>query len=329
LNAINTKFLLLLLCAFCGSIRAEDAVRVPKSASVCSRILGVPVNLFIQLGDPFIAIHTGTIVLRDFLSAKKFDPASCVRGNCSYLTKPEFDKQVEVEESNLRAQFEKFEINWTKGNIILGTFGSVLSSNVMAGNRGSLNAHFRTRLPIKYQDIAIATLEKFYDAKRVVEWVISIRRETLNLMWEAGFRSREHLQEPVLTELYLDRVLARRAAIAGFHIRRNGQPHRLLSFGHYTFVTHLALGHFFVDWTGTGLLAAGSSSAHYARGHSLAMAYAGEVVPNFVELIKYIGRTQDWQGTWGYLFDNGSSTETPLWTGFWVQSLKDILNIRN
>lgn len=192
--------------------------------------------------------------------------------------------------------------------------------------------HYEEFVEEPYSELAIKTFKALLQYHKVLNWIKQVNEEALKEMWKEGLRKENHVRTPTIRSHYLDKVLARRAAAKGFKIKPDGMPYEMTTINPYSFHYTLARGRFFVDWSGEVL---GSTDVeainriHGARGHTLAMAYLADHVPDFVELVKYIGRTQDRKGIWGQMFDNALSTNTPFWGGFWVINFSKYLYIPN
>jgi hypothetical protein len=159
-------------------------------------------------------------------------------------------------------------------------------------------------------------------------WISDVHDEVLQKMWDDQIRNPEVYMSDEVRELYLDAVLAERAARNGFSIRKSGLPFDVVTFNEWSFFQGtLASGKIFIDWTGIDLNGVGGS-VHFARGHLLQMAYASEAVPNFIDLMKYVGKTGDRDGVWELMFDNAYSADTPFWGGQWVRNFRYFLKIR-
>lgn len=187
-----------------------------------------------------------------------------------------------------------------------------------------LENHLKKQVSAPYSEIAVQTLHAFLNREQVVHWIQKINTEALKAMWDDGLRSKEQINNQFVRALYLDKILARHAKAKGFQIN-NDLPYDLVTYNIFNFNHYLAQARLFIDWT--TLNSHETQFPHLSRGHAIAMAYAADHVLNFVELIKYAGRTYDRQGTWGQLFDNGLSPKTPFWSGFWVMQFQNYLNI--
>lgn len=212
--------------------------------------------------------------------------------------------------------------------IFIEPYGSIVKETSTLGEVADLREHFQNRLPAPHAQTAVLALDTILDSAKIREWIHGVRHEVFNQMWVAGVRDRASFQELRLREYFLDKVLATRASKHGFRIRNDGRPHNLFTASNYFFVSKLAKGWFFIDWTGSNLSSGGDRAPHSVRGHALQVAYLAENVPNLVELIKYTGRTIDRYSVWSFLFDNAANTQTPFWSGFWVTSFSDYLGIR-
>lgn len=192
--------------------------------------------------------------------------------------------------------------------------------------------YYEQSLEKPYSDIAVKTLKALLNYNQVMDWVKQVNEEVLREMWKEGLKKESHIKNLVIRAHYLDQILAKRAISKGFKAKSDGMPYEMTSVNSYSFHYTLARGRFFVDWVGEDIGSTdeeAKNKLHGARGHTLAMAYLADHVPDFVELVKYIGRTQDRKGIWGQMFDNALSTSTPFWGGFWVINFSKYLYIPN
>lgn len=191
-----------------------------------------------------------------------------------------------------------------------------------------LKFHFTKTLGEEVGQIASHTIDEFMDRPKIIAWAQSVRNE-MNAMMTADGISAAVQTHPSVRELYLDKVLVKRAVARGFLATEEKLPFNIVTFNSKTFFQNtLGKGRVFVDWTGIGLSAPETNAGHYARGHLLAMAYGAENVPRFVDLMKTVGQTGDRDGLWSMLFDNVDSTQTPFWSGHWMRELGPALGVR-
>jgi hypothetical protein len=217
---------------------------------------------------------------------------------------------------------------WRSKNIRVGQQGSTLSYAPTQTTADNLKSHFGQVLPSQLDNVTSQVMDVFYDSDRLRSWMSDIHNEVLQRMWDDQIHNPEVYRSEEVRELYLDAVLAERAARNGFSINEYSLPFDVVTFNEWSFFRGtLAKGKIFIDWTGVNL-AVSDGVKHYARGHLLEMVYASENVPNFIDLMKYVGQTNDRDGVWELLFDNSYSPDTPFWGGRWLSTFKNRLRIR-
>ncbi|MEO0335682.1 MAG: hypothetical protein AAF202_04785, partial [Pseudomonadota bacterium] len=219
---------------------------------------------------------------------------------------------------------------WNPEQLWVGRYGTMLGTQKHLYPASVLEEIFAYELNPKMAAIANESIAALKDREAVLSWVRDLKTEALTRMYEDGIVDLKSLLEPELNAHYVDLSLARRAALGGFKIRRDGHPFRMVTYNVYSFQYALARGKFFIDEVGGALGSAaqsGSNQNHGMRGHSLPMAYLAETVPGFVELIKLDGRTLGRRGIFELLFDNAGNIDTPFWTGFWENSFTEFLAI--
>lgn len=180
--------------------------------------------------------------------------------------------------------------------------------------------------PVIYQ-ILSQTLDKMNSRSEVRKWIIELREEVLRTMWEDGIRSLALYMNPRVRELYLDIVLSTRAVRNGFKIQENDLPYGVYTFSERAFFKVLSEGQLFLDWSGLTLSNTATGAIHGVRGHALVFAYLSETVPDFLGLIKYIGKTKDKDHIWKYFFDNAVAHKTPFYNTYWLDVYKEYLGI--
>lgn len=323
-SILNLTFIFSLFFNFqiAAEIENEDAPSIAKSTA-CEKILGPAISLLMSsYTEPIIVAASFYRSLQDRCKVKKLTEETCYASESDFISFSQFSK--------LGNRLDVTKEIWVPKSMSFPKYGAPVTFAKAPGLSGPISIlqhHLKTEVPKPYSDIALKTMEAFLNYPQVIDWMKTIREEALQEMWDAGLRGQIHLESHAVREYYLDLVLARRAKAKGFKVKSNGLPHNMITFSTYAFQASLALGHLFIDWTGTAASSSADDSDHFARGHLLAMAYAADHVPNFVDLTKYIGRTNDYRGIWGQMFDNVYSTDTPFWGGFWVSQFKDYLGI--
>lgn len=301
----------------------ETIPRIPK-ANICEQVLSHGVSLILLATTEYMAVTAATIQATwNRCKARHLKGEACRVAESDFSTLKEF-----LEFNN---QLKLAEEDWVTSSMGFPRYRSLLvGGDYEEGDLSILQHHLETIVPVPYSAIAQNTMNAYLNYPQVMAWIKTVREEALTYMWNDGLRKRDHLSNHYLREYYLDQALARHMQKKGFKIKGNGLPHNMVTYNSYIFNFVLAAGYAFIDWTGASLQSARAASHkdHYARGHLLAMAYGADHVENFVQLMQYIGRTQDKDGMWGQMWDNVKSTTTPFWGGFWVYNFRKYLGIR-
>lgn len=304
-------------------VPVEQQQAIPV-ANFCQRLLGQASNVWSAIQDPlaFYVFNKLETSERDYV--KKMQ-AKASASESDFHTVEDFLATQEPHWPTVTAK------DWIPGELGFPMLGSPFRANGGKGSIADLENYLKKEVPAPYSDIALKSRYALTDLFQILNWLKGINAEVLQEMWTDGFRKKEHIYDHRLREYYLDRVLARHAHAKGFKIKSDGLPYGIKTYNPYTFNTGLAAGHFFIDWSGTDLNLDGPSDyrKHYARGHTIVLAYLADHVENLVSLSQFIGRTNDSLGIWSLLFDNALSTKTPFWGGFWVYHFSRYLSIKN
>jgi hypothetical protein len=303
--------------------------RLPEKANLATQVFSVFIQAAIAPNDiyivPSMIIRRGKDRRSAEIERKRILHSSQPR----FETFNEFERDFEYQLANHGADWlDRSMRDWMPEAIELGIYGSAIAGPSRIVKLQVLQRHLEVRMKEPFRTLALKALESMVDSARVTAWFKEIRHEVLENLFRDGLARKYTLISPSLMEFYLDAVLAKHAAAHGFSVTKKGMPWSQLTFNSLGFYFTLGTGRIFDDWTGAALTATSNSAAHQVRGHTFALAYLADTVPDVVRLIKHIGRTGDKDGVWQYMFDNTNSVNSPLWGGHWVDSSKPYFGIR-
>lgn len=158
-----------------------------------------------------------------------------------------------------------------------------------------------------------------YDAIQL--WMIKLNEEIVQWLWRSGYRSQQDLLDSKLRLNVLEVILSHRAQEFGMNSIDSQAPYEIRSFSATRFFYHLQNKHIFVDWLGSFVTGGIAKVPHLTHGHLLQMMYLAETVPQFPELISYVGDTVDYHQVWAYFFDNPYMTGTVFWPRIWQKTI--------
>lgn len=142
------------------------------------------------------------------------------------------------------------------------------------------------------------------DKSLYVEWVVNLRFEILKRMKSDGLPSL-FIRDNSIMRKYLDDIVAERALAFGFKLNSRNRPFNHLSTNQDAFFKRIYNGELFYDFGGVLFFAPHLFEGiifHGKRSHAMQALFLAEYIPDFVNIYRNIGRTQD-QLVWSYLFD--------------------------